>query len=201
MKNILKQIFNSKLNVVILTIFLVIIIIGIINKLDFYPVLAVNNQIITERKINLNAQAGLTYYKNYLEFLNQNLILETTTTKMLSPDEVRVIILNQLIERVLIHQEIKKKLGKNLNNLIEEKISNYLKPQLEEAAKMIYNLNKNDFKNEILVPQAERDLLAGHLFLENKNIEEWLKESKKNASIKIFNQKFRWTGEKIELND
>lgn len=201
MKNILKQIFSSKLRIALLIIFLGIIIIGIINKLDYYPVLTVNNQIITERKINLNAKAGLTYYKNYLEFLSQNLILETTTSKIFSPEEIRVIILNQLIEQALIHQEIKKRLGKNLNNLIEEKISNYLKPQLEEAAKMIYNLNKDDFKNEILIPQAERDLLVSHLFLENKNINEWLKESKRNASIKIFNPKFRWTGEKIELNE
>lgn len=194
MKNILK----NKLNIFLLIVF-IIIILGTLIKLDYYPILSVNNQIITAKKLNIHTKAALNYYKNYLAFLNQNLNSTTTPTKNISREEAEVIILNQLIDQALIHQEIKKRLGKDLNKLVEEKIKNYLNPQIEKASKTIYNLNINDFKKEILIPQAEKDLLKGQLFLENKNINNWLSEIKKKSQIKIFTKKFKWTGQKIEL--
>lgn len=200
MINIIKNIFKNKINVVLI-IFLILILILIIIifiKLNYYPVLVVNNDLILNKKIILNTKAALTFYNNYKKIEEyQNFQSEI---KNINYEDAELIVINELIDRVLIHQELKKRLGKDLSILINDKINLYLNSQLENIGFFVYNLNKNNFINEILVPQAEKDILIGRLFLENKNIDDWLKDVKKNSKIVIFDFNFKWDGEKLILN-
>ena len=199
LKNIL---IKNKLNLILLIIFILILVFGIIANLNYYPVISVNNVPISAKKLNINMRAAIYYFNTYKKLqeergLNQN---ASISLKELSQEEIKLFVLNQLIENELIHQEVEKRIGSNLKDLVNEKINNYLNPELESAALEIYGLNKNDFKNEILIPQAEKDILAGRLFLENKNIADWLKEQKKQAKIIVFDKKIKWNGENLELN-
>jgi len=199
LKNIL---IKNKLNLILLIILILILVFGIIASLNYYPVISVNNVPISAKKVNINMRAAIYYFNTYKKLeedrgLNQN---ASTSLKELSGEEIKLFVLNQLIENELIHQEVKKRIGSNLKDLIDEKINNYLNSEIESAALEIYGLNKNDFKNEILIPQAEKDILAGRLFLENKNIADWLKEQKKQAKVIVFDKKFKWNGENLELN-
>lgn len=199
LKNIL---IKNKLNLILLIIFILILVFGIIANLNYYPVISVNNVPISAKKLNINMRAAIYYFNTYKKLqeergLNQNAF---ASLKELSQEEIKLFVLNQLIENELIHQEAEKRIGSNLKDLVNEKINNYLNPELESAALEIYGLNKNDFKNEILIPQAEKDILAGRLFLENKNIADWLKEQKKQAKIIVFDKKIKWNGENLELN-
>jgi len=199
LKNIL---IKNKLNLILLIIFILILVFGIIANLNYYPVISVNNVPISAKKLNINMRAAIYYFNTYKKLqeergLNQN---ASASLKELSQEEIKLFVLNQLIENELIHQETEKRIGSNLKDLVNEKINNYLNPELESAALEIYGLNKNDFKNEILIPQAEKDILAGRLFLENKNIADWLKEQKKQAKIIVFDKKIKWNGENLELN-
>ena len=199
LKNIL---IKNKLNLILLIIFILILVFGIIANLNYYPVISVNNVPISAKKLNINMRAAIYYFNTYKKLqeergLNQN---ASASLKELSQEEIKIFVLNQLIENELIHQETEKRIGSNLKDLVNEKINNYLNPELESAALEIYGLNKNDFKNEILIPQAEKDILAGRLFLENKNIADWLKEQKKQAKIIVFDKKIKWNGENLELN-
>jgi len=199
LKNIL---IKNKLNLILLIIFILILVFGIIVNLNYYPVISVNNVPISAKKLNINMRAAIYYLNTYKKLqeekgLNQN---ASTSLKELSKEEIKLFVLNQLIENELIHKEVEKRIGSNLKNLVNEKINNYLNPEIERAALEIYGLNKNDFKNEILIPQAEKDILAGRLFLENKNMVDWLKEQKKQAKIIVFDKKIKWDGQNLELN-
>jgi hypothetical protein len=196
LKNIL---IKNKLNLTLLIILILILV--IITGLNYYPVITVNNIPINAKKVNINMRAAIYYFNAYKKLQESGGLNEiSTSSKELSGEEIKLFVLNQLIENELIRQEAKKRMGSDLKNLINEKINNYLNPEIERAALEIYGLNKNDFKNEILIPQAEKDILAGRLFLENKNIVDWLKEQKKRAEIIVFDRKFKWNGENLELN-
>lgn len=199
LKNIL---IKNKLNLILLIIFILILVFGIIANLNYYPVISVNNVPISAKKLNINMRAAIYYLNTYKKLQEERGFSQNASAslKELSQEEIKLFVLNQLIENELIHQEIEKRIGSNLKDLVNEKINNYLNPELESAALEIYGLNKNDFKNEILIPQAEKDILAGRLFLENKNIADWLKEQKKQAKIIVFDKKIKWNGENLELN-
>jgi hypothetical protein len=199
LKNIL---IKNKLNLILLIILILILVFGIIANLNYYPVISVNNVPISAKKLNINMRAAIYYLNTYKKLQEERRLNQNTSAslKELSQGEIKLFVLNQLIENELIHQEAEKRIGSNLKDLVNEKINNYLNPELEIAALEIYGLNKNDFKNEILIPQAEKDILAGRLFLENKNIADWLKEQKKQAKVIVFDKKFKWNGENLELN-
>jgi len=199
LKNIL---IKNKLNLILLIIFILILVFGIIANLNYYPVISVNNVPISAKKLNINMRAAIYYLNTYKKLQEERWFNQNTSAslKELSQEEIKLFVLNQLIENELIHQETEKRIGSKLKDLVNEKINNYLNPELESAALEIYGLNKNDFKNEILIPQAEKDILAGRLFLENKNIADWLKEQKKQAKIIVFDKKIKWNGENLELN-
>lgn len=198
MINIIKNIFKSKINIVLIIFLFLFLILFIFIKLNYYPVLMIDNNLILNKKIILNTKAVLTFYNNYKKFEeSQNFKNEI---KNINYEDAELIVINELIDRVFIRQELKKRLGKDLSILVNDKINLYLNSQLEDIGRFIYNLNKDDFINEILIPQAERDILAGRLFLENKNIDDWLKEARKNSKVVIFDFNFKWDGEKVVLN-
>ncbi|MCS6789115.1 MAG: hypothetical protein NZ484_00915 [Patescibacteria group bacterium] len=193
------NIFKSKLNLFLFIIFFSILGLIFIFQFDYYPVLFINNNIIVAKKVNLNINAALNFYNAYKK-IQENQINNDIKLNNLSYNNVKVIVLNELIDRTLIHDELKKRLGDNLNNLVNDKINIFLDKEVENAAFTIYNLNKKDFINEILIPQAEKDILIGRLFLENKNIDDWLKDAKINSKIIILDKRFLWNGQEIILN-
>lgn len=153
------------------------------------PVLFVNGTPVTTTRFLKNANGASLYLATAQKVYMKD------ESKKADPSEVRAQVLTQLIEAELIHDEVEKEVGKEREYLIESKLGPYRdNAELRTAAQKLYGMSFNDFWAEVLVPQAERDILAGRLFLQGKNIDEWLTSSKRDASVHFVSSGYSWNG-------
>ena len=123
----------------------------------------------------------------------------TSTPAIMSDAEIKTSVLMGLIERALIRDGARAEAGSGLDALVREKVSKYENDAtLKNAAQTLYGFTPEEYQAEILMPQAEQDILAGRLFLKGQRLDAWLKEAKKSARVNIFSRNFRWSGEFVE---
>ena len=81
---------------------------------------------------------------------------------------------------------------------VDNKVQEVLKGKdVGKEIETLYGLSLDEFKERVLRPQAEREILVGRFFLENKSFDDWLKESK--AKIIILMPGLEWNGEKVVI--
>lgn len=155
----------------------------------YYPVVIEGNHFITEATFARQYWAASFYYNA----LRETVLADIKDAQVLQPGDIKKAVLEQLIENSLVAREARRELGGDLGELIRKKIATYGDDaKIKDAAKKLYDLNYADFKNEILIPQAERDVLAAQFFLHGKDFEDWLKEAKKSARVRVFLNGLRW---------
>lgn len=71
--------------------------------------------------------------------------------------------------------------------------------KFEEGVKAIYGMDYSEFKDRVLMPQAQFEILAEELKKENKNYDEWLKNKKKNMKVKIFIDGLEWKDGQVQI--
>lgn len=179
-------------------IFFSIIALGVVAisfiSFGYYPVAIVNGHLITARMFVSDYAVASVYYRNILKTYEKS----SSTPDVLTPGQIQQSVLTGLIENVLIDDGARKEIGKDLDRLVNEKVVQAADTDgIEKAVKSVYGIDINDFKEEILVPQAERDVLTGSLFLKGQKIEDWLSAAKKSSSIMILSGKFYWDGENV----
>lgn len=160
-----------------------------------YPVAMVNFQIISARDLEKDYNAALRYFHNaLLTYGSDPAILEKNS----SQNEVRRATLNKLITDILIFEEAEKRLGGDLDAITEKIISQNLNSQnLEKAVSEIYGLNLEDFKKQILVGQAHREILEGKMFASKENFDQWLAGASAKARVIILLPDFSWDGKQV----
>lgn len=172
----------------------------------YYPVAVVNGNIITANTFINNYDTASVYYGNFLKTYGSANSQQASSTEaevsstppILTPSQIQKSVLAGLIENILIEKGARQEMGKDLDRLVAEKVSQAVEvPEIEKAVRTIYGLSLNDFKKNVLVPQAERDILTGSLFLKGQKIEDWLAAEKKSSRILIFSGKFYWDGENV----
>lgn len=157
-----------------------------------YPVAMVNGSPITAREVAVDYMAAQKYFDNLVKTYPQN-----------APDRpavstLKLAVLNQLVEQALIAQGARQEAGSDLDALVQDKITKYASSgDLSRAASALYGLSENDFKNEVLIPQAESDVLSGRLFLQGKKLEDWLAQAKKDAQVVILSGNYAWDGQAV----
>ena len=183
-------------------------------SIGYYPIATVNGSFITEKTFSENYNTASFYYRNILKAyaatstdsmnsfgngLPQN-GTSSSTPKILTPAEIQQSVLSGLVENILIENGARKEIGEELDRLVTEKVNQAAgTPGTGKAVGAIYGLSLADFKKEILVPQAERDILTGSLFLKGQKIEDWLIAEKKASKVMIFSGKFYWNGEDVAI--
>ena len=162
--------------------------------LGYYPVAVAGNRFVSAANLEKNYKAAMVYFavlqKTYLSDADKN---------KLQGWDVKKAVLEQLLDNILIEREARRELGGELSNLVEKKIRELGRTQeMENLAYKLYGWNYADFKDEVLVPQAERDVLAAQLFLRGQNIEARLEEIKKSARVYVFLDGARWENGKLK---
>ena len=180
-------------------IFLALIFVGLagyyVARAGYYPVATVNSEIITARELNYEFLVAYQYYGVLLRDSKEVEVESKGFRK-----EIRRAALQDLIEKALIDQELKKRVGGELADLVEKKVKfAQSDPKiLGEAARLFYGLNLSDFRNLVLKPQAERELLESHLFLEKTTLDKWLSNSLSRAGVRILTPEFTWNKGRVE---
>lgn len=178
--------------------FLVIISLGLgayyIVHAGHYPVAVVNGSIISQHALTEEYAAAFQYYSRVLAKEKQVDFGSTGFQK-----ELRRAALNDLIEKSLITGELKKRIGGALDVAVQTKINDAKldEKQLVESAQTLYGLNLADFKNLVLIPAAEKDLLQRQLSLENKKLEDWLAAATAAARVTLLTSEFSWATNKV----
>lgn len=167
--------------------------------LQAYPIALVNLHFITLKSFEKDYMAAISYYRNLLKTYDKN-----QTPVLDSPEiqqEISRAVVERSVENILIHQELKKQLkASELQKMVDNRIQEVLKGKdIEKQVRTLYGLSMGDFKERILKPEAEREIITGRLFLENKNFEDWLRDAKKQAQVAILLSNLKWDGSGVVM--
>ncbi len=173
------------------------LILFLVTSRGYYPIASVNDRVITGRQFKKNYRASTVYYLNVLKAYNSEFDPNTLDLK---PIDFQVSVLDKLIENALIDERVRAELGDGFNQLLANRLEKFGNDtEFQRAAATLYGLDFGDVKREILVPQAERDLLADRLFLKGEDIEKWLADARRSSEVKIYSGQFSWNGEGVEI--
>ena len=176
--------------------FLVIVFAGLgfyyLVHFGFYPLAVINGSLVSARSFNEEFVLAYQYYARALAG-------QTDVSSKEFQKELRRATLNSLIQKALISAGLKEKVGNDLDSIVENKISAQKidSQTLEQAARAVYGLSLADFKQMVLIPQAQREILEGRLTLEKKKFEDWLVEATQAAKVFILTPEFYWDKNKV----
>ncbi len=162
----------------------------------YYPVAFVNAKMILARSMNNDFVAAYQYYGNVLAAQGADVKSEGFKR------ELNRQLLNRAIDNILIDGGLKTIVGNDLAQLVENKLSapNLQSPELAQSVQSLYGLSLPEFRNLVLVPQAERELLEGRLTLEKKELAAWLNEARGLARVMILLPNLSWNGKEVVIS-
>ena len=154
-----------------------------------------NGTFISARTFLKNYGVASVYYANFLKTYQPT----ASDAARLSSDDISRAVMDQLVENVLIDQGAEKEVGGDLGVLVKEKVDQASSdPELGKKAEALYGLSIGDFREKVLKPQAERDILTGRLFLRGEKIDDWLANAKQSSRVVFFSGRFHWNGTSVE---
>lgn len=164
----------------------------------YYPVAVIDGRMLTHHKLRTALAAASTYYTTVRETARRAPSPGEEISALTARD-IEQVIFTELIENHIVHFALRKELGEDWNDVIENKVGKFDDDgELRIAARTLYRMTFDDFRAQILVPQAERDLLRGRLFLTGENFEEWLARAKKESRVRILSRQFYWDGSEVK---
>jgi hypothetical protein len=158
----------------------------------WYPIALVNSQLVWGSEVEKEYNSALKYYSQILHTYKGEEVSKKQIKKI--KKDIKQATLDKVIEKIIIADNINELMGDKKQELVAAKVKKYLQdPKLKAAASALFNLDFNDFKDVILIPQAERELIEERFSSENRDFNSWLKNQKKEAKVHIFTKEFSWT--------
>ncbi|MEK7520542.1 MAG: hypothetical protein AAB560_00485 [Patescibacteria group bacterium] len=157
----------------------------------------VGTEIISSARLDKNFRAALRYY----EIADQTYRVENVDFASESfLRELRRSVLESLIINAVISEELGGIYGEELARRVKEKIDPIKNDeQTLQAASQLYGMDSETFMEEILRPQARRELLEEHLAAEKLDINPWLENRIKQAAVSVEESGFAWNGKEVEV--
>lgn len=183
------------------TIFLLIVIVasGLVYffRAGWHPLALVNSRLVWAWEFEKEYQSALKYHDEAASTYKITGLDKQTSSEL--KNDTRTAVFNRIIEKILISRGLKDLAGESGSALIDKKIEKYLSDsRLEAAALALFNLNFKDFKEVILVPQAEKEIIEEKLKEESRDFKSWLEEKKSQARVYIFTSEFEWSGNGVK---
>ena len=186
----------SKKSFILIVLFIILLIFGAVIWKKSYPIILVGSNIITAKNFNEDFSASLNYYEqNQKIYGGDSQLLQSKEIR----DEIKRALLTSLIEDILINKELRKEVkSEDLARLVINKIGDIKQGEnAEKAAKILYGFSYDIFKKKILEPMAKKEILEGRLYLNDKNIDEYLEKIKSKTKIIILLPEFDWNGKEV----
>ena len=186
----------SKKSFILIVLFIILLIFGAVIWKKSYPIILVGSNIITAKNFNEDFSASLNYYEqNQKIYGGDSQLLQSEEVK----NEIKRALLTSLIEDILIDKELRKEMNsEDLARLVINKIGDIKQGEnAEKAAKILYGFSYDVFKQKILEPMAKKEILEGRLYLNDKNIDEYLEKIKSKTKIIILLPEFDWNGKEV----
>ena len=164
----------------------------------FYPVAFVDFNLITKKQIQKDFAAAYKYFQNALLVSGSDpRSLETLEARR----EIRRATLDKLIIDELVYEELEVRTNDDFKSIAEKNVEQYIQnnANISEGAEKIYGLNLADFKSQVLMPQAYKEILEGRMFLTKENFDEWLKNKKSSVRVIILSPDLKWDGSSVKL--
>lgn len=107
--------------------------------------------------------------------------------------------LTTLIEQKIISQEGVKSID-GFTTLVFQEYSRAVNSEedIERGGKLLYGLEFDDFRTIILIPQAQRDVVAYELKRQGREFDSWFAEAKKKKNVSLYFVPFEWDGERVK---
>jgi hypothetical protein len=178
----------------IIGIFIIAVLVAGVLVFGYYPVLIVNGAPIFARQVWTDRAAALSSYQKVVDTYASG-----TAVAAPSAASIDSAILSTLVDRMLIGAGLRQYFdARTLEELIAQKIAPF--DSAAQAGKAIYGLDEPAFRNEVLIPQAERDILSSKLFLEGIQFNSWFSEAEASAKVSVFYPGLHWDGKAIVKN-
>jgi hypothetical protein len=175
---------------------ILLIALGVVIATDAYPIMFVNGHPVSADRYIQNYQAIKTFYARMQEEASR----ATSTPDITIPpdDQIRADVLDGLVAEELTIRAAKQELGGEYGRLVNEKVAQYdSDTSLRDGVAQLYGITYEEFREEVLVPQAVQDALSARLYLVGKNIDTWLSDARKSARVTILSSRFSWDGEHV----
>ena len=193
------MIANRRVFIVFLSIVAAGILLFTVVSGGYYPIGMVDRTFIMSRQFRKDYRAISLSYWNTVKLYQPESENEQAMPKS---TDVQAAVLDRLIETILVRAAVKDELGDDFDRLLANKVDKFDgDAELQAKSLALYGLAFPDIKQEILVPQAEQDLLSGRLFMRGETLETWLLEAKKKSTVRIFSKTFHWEDGKVKIHE
>ncbi|MBI2888835.1 MAG: hypothetical protein HYY10_02840 [Candidatus Liptonbacteria bacterium] len=160
-------------------------------RAGYYPVALVGGDFLFARDFWNQYRAMRTYYE-------KSSAMYGVSSTMPVADMERAV-LEGMIEESLVRAGVRHEVGAEVDHLVSARVDSFLSDSdLVRAADVAYGVNAQEFRAMVLVPQAEREILTGKLFLRGEKLQDWLEEAKRHERVIMLAPGFRWNGSGLE---
>lgn len=164
----------------------------------YWPIAMVGYAPITYEEFRENFMMADHFYRSNIKIAGED---ERMAEARDIQRDIQRATLEGLIERILIERELRERYSKeDLRQLIENKLSgvDLDSKDMQKGTELLYGLTPQQFKELVLVPKAQQEILEGNLSLRDGSFNGWLAEKKKAARISVFVPSFYWNGEGVQ---